>query len=130
MAGLRRFLAPEHRGASGFDDVARDGRVLGLERACDSGERASAPDELAERVDLAVRLVPHLRRCPIGVGVGIAGKRELIGAKRAPIVRERLRCFLDEREVGAGDVAVSSHVRLLDEHHLGAERAHHLRPLS
>ncbi len=64
------------------------------------------------------------------MGVRIAGKRELIGAERAPIVRDGLRRFLDEREVGARDVSVSTHVRLLDEHHLGAERTHHLRSLS
>ncbi len=120
---LDKRLATEHRCAGGFDDKASNRRLPLLQRARHSAERATAPDELAERVDLTVRLVPHLRPGAVGVRVGIAGKPELIGAKRTPVVCDLPRRFLDECEVVSGHMTVSRRLRLFDEHDLGTECA-------
>ena len=103
-------------------------RPARLQAARDAGERSAGADEVAERVDpppaCAQISGPVCRR-----GGDVAGQPELVGAERpafaaSSCARRPRRARGRRRRPGRRATR-----RLIDEHHLGAERAHHLRAL-
>ncbi len=129
MIRFRNLLTRERLGTLGLDRVTFDLRRFALKECGAACQRARRADEIDECVKLAARLHPDLRTGAVAMRLRVAGALELVGAEGAALGGNALGGFLDQRQVGARDLARARTRCLIDQHHLGPQRPHHPRPL-
>ncbi len=126
MARIRHGAPCQHRSAGWLDRVTTDGGIMCLEGRRTAGQRSPRSDEVAERIDVS-RLLQDLLRGAVPVSVPVAIAMKLIGPERDALDHELLGTSFDPRKIRPGDLPWNAVFGLIDEHDLGAERAHHRR---
>ena len=129
MIGVVDATTGEHRRLRGFDYETADGRVLFLQVTGNTAVAAARADEIAEMRDRMAGLAPDFRPGMTVMGEWITGARELVGTKRAALAGDTRGYRFDPFQVGARNLPGKRGRRLVDQHHLGAERGHHARTL-
>jgi hypothetical protein len=129
MVGPRHRLAGQGGGVLRFDQEAADRRIAFFQKAGDASIGAAGAGKVQEHIQRAAALLPEFRAgCTIMRQPGTVAMK-LVGPEGATLLRQALRRLLDQRQVSAGNLAGRRLRKLVHQHHFGAQRRHHARPL-